>query len=199
MDTEEGDLWVFAYGSLIWRPGFVHEEVRPARLWGWHRALCVYSWHHRGTVEIPGVVLGLDRGGSCRGVVYRVAAARRAETLEYLRRREQVSPLEHLPSFIYREVFRPVRFEDGRGRSAEAAGPVALTYVVDRTHPQYTGAMDEESLLALVRRGIGVSGANPDYVVSTADHLAALGMHDAALERIAARLRADRTGTARPD
>ena len=190
MTEETGDLWIFAYGSLIWRPGFAHEEMRPARLWGWHRALCVYSWHHRGTVETPGVVLGLDRGGSCRGVVYRVAAARRTATLAYLREREQVSPLEHLPSPIYREISRPVRFEDGAGRSAEAPGPAALTYVVDRTHPQYTGAIDEETLLALIRRGRGVSGANPDYVVSTADHLAALGMHDAALERIAARLRA---------
>lgn len=185
----EDDLWVFAYGSLIWRPGFVHEEVRPARLWGWHRALCVYSWHHRGTPETPGVVLGLDRGGSCRGVVYRVAAARRTEVLAYLREREQISPLEHIPSPIYREVFRPVRFEDGAGRRAESPGPAALTYVVDRSHPQYTGPIDEETVLTLVRQGRGVSGANPDYVVSTADHLAALGMHDAGLERIAARLR----------
>jgi cation transport protein ChaC len=189
MTDVTGDLWVFAYGSLIWRPGFVHDEVRPARLWGWHRRLCVYSWHHRGTVETPGVVLGLDRGGSCRGVVYRVAAERRAETLAYLREREQVSPLEHLPSTIYREIFRPVRFEDGTGRSAETPGPLALTYVVDRRHPQYTGDIDEETLLGLVRGGRGVSGANPDYVVSTADHLAALGMHDATLERLAARLR----------
>jgi cation transport protein ChaC len=188
MTEAAGELWVFAYGSLIWRPGFDYEEVRPARLWGWHRRLCVYSWHHRGTVETPGVVLGLDRGGSCRGVVYRVAASHRAATLAYLREREQVSPLEHLPSPIYREIFRPVRFEDGRGRTVETPGPAALTYVVDRTHPQYTGAIDEEGLLALVRQGRGISGANPDYVVSTAEHLAALGMRDAVLDRLAARL-----------
>lgn len=191
MRQEEGDLWVFAYGSLIWRPGFVHEEVRPARLWGWHRALCVYSWHHRGTVAVPGVVLGLDRGGSCRGVVYRVAAERRAEVRAYLREREQINHFDHLPTPIYREVFRPVRFEDGAGRSAETPGPMALTYVVDRSHPQYTGPLDEDTTIALVRQGRGVSGANPDYVVSTADHLTALGMHDASLERIARRLRAE--------
>ncbi len=188
MTEAAGELWIFAYGSLIWRPGFDYEEVRPARLWGWHRRLCVYSWHHRGTVETPGVVLGLDRGGSCRGLVYRVAASRRAATLAYLREREQVSPLEHLPSPIYREIVRPVRFEDGRGRTVESRGPAALTYVVDRTHPQYTGAIDEESLLTLVRQGRGISGANPDYVVSTAEHLAALGMRDAVLDRLAARL-----------
>ena len=190
MTVEAGELWVFAYGSLIWRPGFVYDEMRPARLWGWHRRLCVYSWHHRGTVETPGVVLGLDRGGSCRGVVYRVAATRRIETLAYLRDREQVSPLEHLPSPIYREIFRPVRFEDGHGRTAEAPGPAALTYVVDRSHPQYTGPLADDDLVALVRQGRGISGANPDYVVSTAEHLAALGMRDAALDRIAARLAA---------
>lgn len=190
MTVDAGELWVFAYGSLIWRPGFAYEDRRPARLWGWHRRLCVYSWHHRGTVETPGVVLGLDRGGSCRGVVYRVAASRRAETLAYLRDREQVSPLEHLPSPIYREIFRPVRFEDGHGRTAEAPGPAALTYVVDRGHPQYTGPLADDDLVALVRQGHGISGANPDYVVSTAEHLAALGMRDDTLDRIAARLAA---------
>lgn len=190
MDEASEDLWVFAYGSLIWRPGFPFVEMRPARLWGWHRALCVYSWHHRGTVETPGIVLGLDRGGSCRGVVYRVAAAQRPAVLAYLREREQVSPLEHLPSPIYREIARPVRFEDAAGRRAEAPGPAALTYVVDRSHPQYTGPLDEETVVALVRGGHGVSGANPDYVLATVEHLARLGMHDAALERIARRLRA---------
>ncbi len=190
MSATSEDLWVFAYGSLIWRPGFDFEEVRPARLWGWHRALCVYSWHHRGTVETPGIVLGLDRGGSCRGVVYRVAAARRATVLAYLEEREQISPLEHIPSPIYRQIFRPIRFEDAEGRRAETPGPAALTYVVDRGHPQYTGPLDDEAILALIRAGRGVSGANPDYVLSTVDHLDRLGMRDATLERIAARLRA---------
>lgn len=189
MTERSEDLWVFAYGSLIWRPGFAFDEVRPARLWGWHRALCVYSWHHRGTVETPGVVLGLDRGGSCRGVVYRVAAERRRAVLDYLREREQVSPLEHLPSTIYREIFPAVRFEDAAGRHAESPGPRALAYVVDRSHPQYTGPLDEATLLALIRQGHGFSGPNPDYVLSTVDHLASLGMHDARLARIAARLR----------
>ena len=190
MTAATDDLWIFAYGSLIWRPGFDHLEVRPARLWGWHRALCVSSWHHRGTAETPGLVLGLDRGGSCRGVVYRVAADRRDDVLAYLREREQVSSPRHGGRPIYREISRPVRFEDAAGRRAESPGPAALTYVVDRTHPQYTGPLDDETILARVRGGHGVSGPNPDYVVSTVDHLDRLGMRDAALERIAARLRA---------
>ena len=83
------DLWVFGYGSLIWRPGFPHVERVPARLTGAHRGLCVFSHVQRGTPERPGLVLGLDLGGACRGIAYRVTAARRGKTIAYLRAREQ--------------------------------------------------------------------------------------------------------------
>ena len=85
------DLWVFGYGSLIWNPGFPHTERVPARMVGLHRSLCVYSFVHRGTPEKPGLVLGLDRGGACRGIAYRVMAKQRTETLAYLRAREQAT------------------------------------------------------------------------------------------------------------
>ncbi len=168
------ELWVFGYGSLIWRPGFAFLEKRPARLVGAHRSLCVYSWVHRGTPQSPGLVLGLDRGGACRGLAFRVAAADRDEVIAYLRAREQVTA-------VYLERFRQVLFADGS--TAEA-----LTYVVDREHPQYAGKLDGETQLRIVAGAHGASGANRDYVLNTAAHLAALGMPDPQLSRLAERL-----------
>lgn len=170
------EFWVFGYGSLIWRPGFPYLERRVARLLGAHRALCVYSWVHRGTPERPGLVLGLDRGGSCRGVAFRIAPEAWDEALAGLREREQVTA-------VYQERQREVRFADGTSAPA-------LTYVVDRTHGQYAGALDEDTQFRFVVEARGRSGANRDYVINTAAHLAELGMPDAGLARLADRLRA---------
>src|SRR6478736_6975256 len=156
-DTEfsTGELWVFGYGSLMWRPGFEFIERVPARLIGEHRALCVYSFDHRGTPEKPGLVLGLDRGGACRGVAFRVVAKRREQTIEYLRSREQTT-------HVYREVMRSVWLEnEGRDRVS------ALAYVVDRGHIQYAGRLSLTEQLRLVRQGHGRSGNNRDSVLST--------------------------------
>src|ERR1700716_2967019 len=89
--SDSADIWVFGYGSLMWRPGFDHLERVEARLIGAHRALCVYSFVPGGTPERPGLVLARDRGGACRGIAYRVAAAEREKTVAYLRAREQVT------------------------------------------------------------------------------------------------------------
>src|ERR1041385_8938648 len=89
VESTGGDLWAIGYGSLMWRPGFPFVEQVPARLIGEHRALCVYSFVHRGTPEKPGLVLGLDRGGACRGLPFRVAGEHRDDTIDYLRGREQ--------------------------------------------------------------------------------------------------------------
>src|SRR5436853_4627214 len=113
-DQAAEDLWVFGYGSLIWRPGFDYLERAPARLIGAHRALCVFSHVHRGTPERPGLVLGLDYGGACRGVAYRVAAKKRAETIAYLRAREQATS-------VYRETLRSVTFLPAPERPVLAA------------------------------------------------------------------------------
>jgi cation transport protein ChaC len=168
------DLWVFGYGSLMWRPGFPYVERRVARLFGAHRGLCVYSWVHRGTEERPGLVLGLDRGGTCRGIAFRVAAAESESVVAYLREREQVTS-------VYLERERPVRFADG-------TEVPALAYLVDRAHAQYAGKLDEETQFRLVAQAAGRSGANRDYVLNTAAHLAEIGMPDPLLQRLAARL-----------
>jgi glutathione-specific gamma-glutamylcyclotransferase len=171
-------FWVFGYGSLMWRPGFDYEERRSAVLNGLHRALCVYSHVHRGTPEKPGLVMGLDRGGSCRGVAFRVRQENWAQTLDYLRAREQVT-------MVYKETRRRVRL-DGEGERAV----LAVTYVVDRGHHQYAGKLPLEKQLAYVLQGEGSSGRNPDYVLSTARHLTELGLHDPTLHWLAERLEA---------
>jgi cation transport protein ChaC len=123
-DHANDDLWVFGYGSLIWRPGFEHVERVPARVIGLHRSLCIYSFVHRGTPERPGLVLGLDIGGACRGIAYRVAAGHRAETLAYLRAREQATA-------VYRETVRVVWLAGNPERRIDA-----VCYMVDRGHEQ---------------------------------------------------------------
>jgi cation transport protein ChaC len=175
-DHLDEDLWVFGYGSLIWRPGFAFLERVPARLIGAHRALCVLSHVHRGTPERPGLVLGLDRGGACRGIAYRVAAAAREETVAYLRGREQVTS-------VYRETTRSVWLEGTPERRV-----AALCYMVDRGHHQYAGRLTLEEQLHLVRQGHGQSGANRDYVLATVQALEALGCRDRDLHLIAERL-----------
>ncbi|AZO13119.1 MULTISPECIES: gamma-glutamylcyclotransferase [unclassified Mesorhizobium] len=174
-----GDFWVFGYGSLIWRPGFAHVETRRARLHGYRRSLCVYSFVHRGTRERPGLVLGLDRGGSCVGLAFRVPGDLRDEALAYLRERELVTS-------VYLERKLDVRLDkDGTG----AGGTVeAVAYVVDRAHVQYAGGLDASHAAAVVRGAVGQSGRNEDYVLSTLEHLKALGIRDHWLEEVGRRV-----------
>ncbi len=169
-----GDFWVFGYGSLIWRPGFAHVETQRARLFGYRRALCVYSFVHRGTPERPGLVLGLDRGGSCVGLAFRVAGDLRGEVIAYLRAREQVTQ-------VYLERMLDVRLESGESVAAVA-------YIADRRHRQYAGALDEADAAAVVAGAAGQSGRNEDYVLSTVAHLEALGIRDRWLEGVARRV-----------
>jgi len=175
---DAGDLWVFGYGSLMWRPGFAFHERVPARLIGLHRALCVYSFVHRGTPERPGLVLGLDRGGMCRGIAFRVAAAARAETVAYLRAREQVTT-------VYLETVRRIELEEPARRQVRA-----LCFIVDRSHAQYAGRLTLAQCVHHVRQGHGRSGANRDYVLETVQALEALGYRETDLHLIAARLKA---------
>lgn len=165
------DFWVFGYGSLMWNPGFRHEEVRPALLRGAHRSLCVYSWVHRGTKERPGLVFGLDQGGACRGLAYRVDGSLRKETLDYLRAREQTT-------MVYLETWRKIAF-------SKEESSQALVYMVDRSHDQYAGALPLSDQQKIVQGAIGKSGENPEYVLNTAAHLEELGIVDHKLRALA--------------
>lgn len=169
------ERWVFAYGSLIWNPGFAFERCVPARLRGYHRKLCVYSFHYRGNPDAPGLVFGLDRGGSCQGVAYRIAASNWPAVHDYLAKRELITE-------VYREVTKPVTLANGGGIVH------ALTYVVDRAHPQFARGLKDEIILQLVRQGHGEAGLNIDYVRATRRKLAELGIRDGHLDRIAALL-----------
>jgi cation transport protein ChaC len=175
-DPDAGDFWVFGYGSLMWRPGFEFLERRNARLVGAHRALCVYSFVHRGTPEKPGLVLGLDRGGNCRGIAYRVAGARRDQTIGYLRDREQVT-------MVYIEAWRRVWLDDDPRESVPA-----LCYMVDRGHEQYAGRLSLADQLHHVRQGHGRSGPNREYVMAAVEELARLKVRADGLRLLAEKL-----------
>lgn len=169
-----GDFWVFGYGSLMWRPGFAHTETHRARLYGYRRALCIRSHVHRGTPDRPGLVLGLDRGGSCLGMAFRVPDELSDEVLAYLRERELVTN-------VYLEKRLPIRLQSGE--TVEA-----VTYVVDRNHLQYASHVDVDEAVRCVSGAIGQSGRNEDYVLNTIEHLQALGIRDHWLETVAKRV-----------
>ena len=174
MTSADHDLWVFGYGSLMWRPGFAYEEARHARLAGYRRCFCIYSVYHRGSHERPGLVLGLDRGGACEGIAYRVAAANAVATTHYLRAREQVNG-------VYREAHVPVELIKGPHHQV-----TALTYIVERAHPNYAGRLPLSLEARLIHGAKGLSGANLDYFLSTLRHLQELEIRERDLERLLA-------------
>lgn len=165
------EFWVFGYGSLMWNPGFGYVEKAEALLFGYRRSLCIYSWVHRGTEASPGLVLGLDRGGSCRGMAFRVAPAAWNEALAYLRERELVTN-------VYLERTMPIRLVDGRR-------VIAVTYVADRDHSQYAGTLDPVGAARIVESAEGHSGPNDAYVFNTLAHLREMRIRDHWLEQVA--------------
>ena len=164
-----GDLWVFGYGSLMWRPGFAYLDRQPARLYGWHRSFCVYSWYHRGSQDHPGLVLGLDVGGSCLGMAYKIAAEDAEEVVAYLDAREMVTPV-----YVPRQA--PVHMHGERA--------LARFYIADRAHPQYAGRLPLEDQAEIIRHGVGHSGINTDYLASTVAHLEEMGITDSPLHDV---------------
>lgn len=168
------DFWVFGYGSLMWRPGFEFVEQQRAHLFGYRRSLCVHSHVHRGTPDKPGLVLGLDSGGSCRGVAYKVAGSDRDHVLQYLHGRELVTN-------VYIERVCRIKLSDARRVPA-------YCYIVDRTHQQYASEMSVEHAADIVKFASGKSGDNVDYVRNTVQHLRDMNLKDAWLEEVDRRL-----------
>lgn len=173
---DDAPLWVFGYGSLVWNPGFPFTEQVLASLSGFQRSFCMWSIHHRGSVEDPGLVLALDaqQDSLCEGVAFCVSPAERAEALAGLRERELVSS-------AYLETWLPVKLADGRVQTA-------VTYVVDPEHVQYTGALSLDKQAEVIAKAIGGRGPNHEYLANTTQHLKELGLHDPELDWLMARV-----------
>ncbi|NJM84667.1 MAG: gamma-glutamylcyclotransferase [Tabrizicola sp.] len=169
-------LWVFGYGSLIWDPGFPVTDRRIARASGWHRSFCMRSIHHRGTVAVPGLVLALDRAehAHCDGVAFAVQQGSEAATIAALRERELISS-------AYLETSLPLDTAGGRIE--------ALSYVIDPDHEQYCGGLELEEQARIIAQATGGRGPNRDYLWSTVEHLATLGIADPDLDWLARRVR----------
>lgn len=160
-------IWVFGYGSLMWRPDFPYMEACPALLYGYRRALCIYSVFYRGTPECPGLVLGLDRGGSCRGRVFRVADADADHVIAKLDERELIND-------VYTRKTLKTRLDDGRTVAAQA-------YVARPEHKQYAGGLSPERTVQIICQGHGKEGSSLDYLKNTVQHLDQMGIKDGPL------------------
>lgn len=166
---EPGDIWVYAYGSLMWDPGFEYESREPALLRGFHRTFCVSSPDHRGTRETPGLVLGLVAGGSCRGIAFRIAKAKRRAVMEYLEAREMPEPIYHC---------RRLTVTTATSRC------FAYAFVVNRAHELYVGKLAPEAIALRILHAVGNRGPNRAYLDNTVRHLDALGMGGTAIHAI---------------
>ncbi len=161
--------WVFGYGSLIWNPEFDYVERHRVTVYGYHRAFCIGSVQYRGTPESPGVVLGLDRGGSCQGVAFRLHAGEQAAVIEALYRREMVNG-------VYEPRILHLQLPDGRPAAA-------LTFVARRDHPSYQ-RLSHDVLLQRLSSCSGRRGPNRDYAINTWQALREWGIRDASLAAI---------------
>jgi cation transport protein ChaC len=163
------EIWVFGYGSLIWNPAFEFVERRIGQVHGYHRRFCLWTHLGRGSPAVPGLMLGLLPGGSCRGVVYRVADAAVRSELEILWRREMIGGSYH-PRWV------PVLTQEGPVR--------AIAFAVNRANERYAGRLADAAVAAVIAKAAGRLGACSEYLFETVAHLAALGIHDRPLQRL---------------
>lgn len=173
-------FWVFAYGSLLWRPEFSPVQSLAARIWGHHRALRMYSRVYRGTPEQPGLVFALIAGGSCKGRVLQVAPEEKEEVFEALWSREMVGHV-YEPRWLHCQVDGQAQepgCEAGRGSLR------ALAFTLRRDSPQHAGSLCESQVLGILHRARGRNGRSLDYLLETARALRAAGIHDREVERL---------------
>ncbi len=166
--------WIFGYGSLMWRPGFRFAEQRQARLSGFSRRVCVYSKYHRGTPERPGLVLGLDRGGECAGIAFRIFPHDRERIVAYLNEREMIG-----------YPYRPAIVDIDLGTATASA----YTFVADPAHEQYAGDLGLERTAEVIMAAEGVSGLNRDYLINTVAKLECEGFSEPDLFRLRERIK----------
>ncbi|MAH83419.1 MAG: hypothetical protein CBB68_03530 [Rhodospirillaceae bacterium TMED8] len=159
--------WIFGYGSLMWDPGFRYIEKCPALLHGFNRSFCIYSHHHRGTRTCPGLVVGLDQGGNCQGSAFRIETQDMRDVISYLDKRELIG-------YAYRPANVPLYL-------ANNSLVIARTYIADRTHPQFAGALCPSDSANLISRAKGISGSNWDYALNLVKMLKNCGIFDAHL------------------
>ncbi len=169
-------VWIFAYGSLIWSPEFRYEEARPALLRGFHRRFCLYSYDYRGTRARPGLVLGLDRGGACRGMAFRLSPDSLADAIDRLWTREMTAP-------------RVYDMRRVRARTAHGA-ETAFAFTVRRGHPDYAGRLMPEEAARIIHGAVGSRGTCREYLDNTLRHLEEIGVADVPLRRLARRVAA---------
>jgi cation transport protein ChaC len=164
-------VWIFAYGSLMWDPDFPRVEAEPALLRGYHRSFCLYSYDYRGTRARPGLTLGLDRGGACRGIALRMPPETLAEAVDRLWVREMTAPR------VYDMRLMTVRTTRG--------SPKAFALTVRRDHADYAGRLPPEAVARIIASAAGRRGTCRDYLADTVDHLATIGIADASLQQLA--------------
>ena len=168
------DFWVFGYGSLLWKPGFAHVERHPALLEGWRRSFCIHSVHYRGTPDRPGLVLGLERGGECHGIAFRVAAPEVRVAAAYLWDREMISG-------VYCPAILPARLDFPDGEKTVSCH----TFIAEPDHHQFAGGLPREEVVRRLCTAKGATGSNRDYLLNTTRHLDDLGVEDPILHDLA--------------
>jgi len=162
-------VWVFAYGSLIWNPAFHFTDRVVGTIYGFHRRFCLWTHLGRGCPERPGLVLGLERGGSCRGVAYHIVPDAVMEELDIVWRREMISDA-YVPRWV--AVRTPM------------ATVSAITFTINHAHERYARDLSDEEAATAIAGASGFLGPCADYLINTVDHLAELGIHDRPLERL---------------